>query len=62
MTQTELHDCTGDIRPSHSIRAYFANIVRKHCIRFHYFVDDTHLCLSMTPDGTNQIAKLQACT
>ena len=36
------------------------NIIRKHSINFHCFAD-TQLYLSIKPDETNQLAKLQAC-
>ena len=37
------------------------NIIREHSINFHCYADDTQLYLSMNPNETDQIVKLQAC-
>ncbi|XP_030580839.1 uncharacterized protein LOC115777144, partial [Archocentrus centrarchus] len=37
------------------------SIIRKHCINFHSYADDTQLYLSMKPDDTHQLVKLQEC-
>ena len=37
------------------------NIMRQHGIKFHCYADDTQLYLSMKPDGTNRLVRLQAC-
>ena len=37
------------------------NIIRKHSVNFHCYADDSQLYLSIKPEETNQLAKLQAC-
>ena len=37
------------------------NIIRNHLINFHCYADDTQLYLSIKPDETNHLTKLQAC-
>ena len=37
------------------------NIIRQHSINFHCYADDTQLYLSMKPDETNRLVRLQAC-
>ena len=37
------------------------NIIRQHVIDFHCYADDTQLYLSMKPDETNRLVRLQAC-
>jgi len=37
------------------------NIIRQHGIQFHCYADDTQLYLSMKPDETNWLVRLQAC-
>uniref|UniRef100_A0A8D3B260 Reverse transcriptase domain-containing protein n=1 Tax=Scophthalmus maximus TaxID=52904 RepID=A0A8D3B260_SCOMX len=37
------------------------NIIRKRHINFHFYADDTQLYLSIKPDETNQVDKLQDC-
>ncbi|XP_072246412.1 uncharacterized protein [Leuresthes tenuis] len=37
------------------------NIIRQHGINFHCYADDTQLYLSMKPDETNRLVRLQAC-
>jgi len=37
------------------------NIIRKHSINFHCYADDTQLYLSIKPEETNQLSKIQAC-
>ena len=41
--------------------AALGNIIRKHSINFHCYADDTQLYLSIRPDETNHLTKLQAC-
>ena len=37
------------------------NIIRKHSINFHCYADDTQLYLSIKPEESNQLGKIQAC-
>ncbi len=37
------------------------NIIRKHGVSFHCYVDDTQLCISSRPGETHQIEKLMEC-
>ena len=37
------------------------NIIREHGLKFHCYADDTQLYLSMKPDETNRLVRLQAC-
>ncbi|KAM7366739.1 hypothetical protein PAMP_014689 [Pampus punctatissimus] len=37
------------------------NIIRNHLINFHCYADDTQLYLSIKPDVTNHLTKLQTC-
>jgi len=37
------------------------NIIRKHSIKFNCYADDTQLYLSIKPEESNQLAKIQAC-
>ena len=37
------------------------NIIRQHGINFHCYADDTQLYLSMKPDETNRLVRIQAC-
>ncbi|XP_075329020.1 uncharacterized protein LOC142388045 [Odontesthes bonariensis] len=37
------------------------NIIRQHGINFHCYADDTQLYLSIKPDETNRLVRLQAC-
>ncbi|XP_034015853.1 uncharacterized protein LOC117501131, partial [Thalassophryne amazonica] len=37
------------------------SIIRRHCLNFHCYADDTQLYLSMKPEDTHQLAKLQDC-
>jgi len=37
------------------------NIIRKHSINFYCYADDTQLYLSIKPEETNQLTKMQAC-
>jgi len=39
----------------------FGNIIRKHSINFHCSADNTQLYLSMKPEESNQLTKIQAC-
>ncbi|XP_028454539.1 uncharacterized protein LOC114568999, partial [Perca flavescens] len=37
------------------------NIIRKHSINYHCYADDTQLYLSIKPDESGQLARLQTC-
>ena len=37
------------------------NIIRTHSVNFHCYADDTQLYLSIKPEQSNQLTKLQAC-
>jgi len=37
------------------------NIIRKHSINFHCYADDTQQNLSIKPEESNQLGKIQAC-
>ncbi|XP_034041739.1 uncharacterized protein LOC117524118, partial [Thalassophryne amazonica] len=37
------------------------SIIRQYCLNFHCYADDTQLYLSMKPEDTHQLAKLQDC-
>ncbi len=37
------------------------NIIRKYCVSFHYYADDTQLYISSRPGETHQIEKLMEC-
>lgn len=37
------------------------SIIRKHSVNYHCYADDTQLYLSIKPDDTNQLVKLQEC-
>ena len=37
------------------------NIIRNHSINFHCYADDTQLYLTIKPDESNQLSKLQTC-
>ena len=37
------------------------NIIRTHSVNFHCYADDTQLYLSIKPEQSNQLTKLQTC-
>ncbi|TWW62345.1 hypothetical protein D4764_04G0009920 [Takifugu flavidus] len=45
----------------HGVPSSYRNIIRQHGINFHCYADDTQLYLSMKPQETEKLVKLQTC-